>query len=106
MAHEEGDNCRQSSPLPASVTQHRVSTGVYSRESRGTVSEPKSIPALRSKWYRFISVLRRSCFIFQFGISTTLPSCDIEIILLAEPKILVDMAAFIPELKHPTIPAL
>ena len=45
-------------------------------------------------------MLRRSCFIFQFGISTTLPSCDIEIILLAAPKIPVDMAAFIPELKH------
>jgi len=53
---------------------------------------PNPLSASRSKWYRFISVLRRSCFMFQFGISTTLPSCDIEIILLAVSKIPVDTA--------------
>src|SRR5947208_2717715 len=53
---------------------------------------PNPLSALRSKWHRFISVLRRSCFIFQFGISTTLPSCDIEVVLLAAPKIPVDTA--------------
>jgi len=53
---------------------------------------PNPFPALRSRWYRFISVLPRSCFIFQFGISTTLPTCDIEVVSLAVPKILVDTA--------------
>ncbi len=87
--------------LPASKTQLVVSTGVHSRGCRGTVSEPNPLSALRSKWYRFNSVLRRSCFMFQFGIGTSMPSCN-RWLFPAAANILL---AFIPPLKSVGFPA-
>jgi hypothetical protein len=51
--------------FPASATELLISAGVH---SRGSMSEPNPFPALCSKWYRLMSVLRRS---------STLPGSDI-----------------------------